>query len=153
MFIKNIQIAAVQRLSAAAVWLEFSFSVAGELTAASLYRMIAAPPTDKEPHRVFAVASISSEVTERPQIPAVGLSFFFFSARCPGIRPPGVLWVGPVLPSRRIQWTPPLYDFPNMLKSVSTKCVVTGCLYRGLDAISYRARDRALWKRANSLRS
>lgn len=80
-----------------------------------------------------------------------------------------------------------------MLKSVSTKCVETGCLYRGLEAwdcernrrhlimslaflvlgemvndvqtkckemvrkiiltISYRARERALWKRANSLRS
>lgn len=55
------------------------------------------------------------------------------------------LFFGPVLPRPvlRDQWSPPLYDFPYMLKSVSTKCVDTGCLYRGLEAISYRARERA----------
>lgn len=56
------------------------------------------------------------------------------------------LFSGPVLPRpvpRDQSSPPPLYDFPNMLKSVSTLCVVTGCLYRGLEAISYLARDRA----------
>lgn len=81
---------------------------------------------------------------------------FYHLAKWVRIRcPPWISTVGPVLPcpGRSNQWSPPLYDFPNMLKSVSTKCVETCCLYRGLEAISYRARDRALWKRANSLRS
>lgn len=49
------------------------------------------------------------------------------------------LLVGPVLPYSvlRDQCTPPLEDFPYMLKSVSTKCVETGCLYRGLEACGH----------------
>lgn len=65
------------------------------------------------------------------------------------------LFFGPVLPRPvpRDQSSPPLYDFPNMLESVSTECVVTGCLYKGFEAISYLARDRAFWNRVNSRRS
>ena len=51
-------------------------------------------------------------------------------------RPPGICSLDRSCraPVPRDQWTPPLWDFPYMLKSVSTKCVETGCLYRGLEA-------------------